>query len=175
MTVTEAPTDRVQHRFSVEEFYAVCDLDPVRYEHYELVNGVMYEPMTESVAHSDLTELIAKRLRATYGDAVRMSGSVELAGDGSPLPDVYVVKADATPGQFWNGTELALAVEVSLSTLAFDLTEKLANYARGGVPTYYVVQANARPLAVHRFSEPEGNDYAQHDTLPLDEAFLPSS
>lgn len=177
MTVTDRASGPVRHRLSTEDFYAVCDRDPARFEHYELVNGEMYEPMAESIVHATLAHDVYDWLCGQYDRAqVWMAGSVELDGDGQVRPDVYVVRLDAEPGTYWKGTELLLAVEVSVTTFAFDTTEKLANYARGGVPDYWVLDASAAPVVmVHRFTDAHGFVYRSRDVVESGEAFPPLS
>lgn len=153
----------IRHRMSVEEFTAFCATDFAHYERYELVNGEIYEPMPESVAHADMVEAIAAALRRdrAEGQRVYTSGSVRLDGDGLPLPDVYVVSALAEPfDDYWNGRQLHLVVEVAKSTWSFDTGEKLRNYATGGVPNYYVVKLDEPDaLNVTCYSEPESGTY----------------
>ena len=47
-------------------------------------------------------------------------------------------------------------VEVSDSTLRFDLTVKAALYARAGIIEYWVLDINGRRLIVHRDPTPTG-------------------
>jgi Uma2 family endonuclease len=148
----------VRHRLDVEEYLAFCATDPDRYEHFELVNGEIYEPVAESAAHAHMVETITTTLRRVRieGQRVYSHGSVRLNGNGMPLPDVYVV----TPGGHWEGRQLDLVVEVSQATWAFDTSEKLHNYATGGVRNYFVVQldgSNASTMAC--YSQPLGGRY----------------
>jgi Uma2 family endonuclease len=46
--------------------------------------------------------------------------------------------------------DLRLVVEISGSTLGFDLTTKAELYARAGIVEYWVVDVAARRLIVHR-------------------------
>jgi Uma2 family endonuclease len=55
-------------------------------------------------------------------------------------------------------SHVALAVEISDSTLKFDLTRKLALYAREGIPEYWVADIKGRK--VHQFWAPDGGKYA---------------
>ena len=69
-----------------------------------------------------------------------------------PEPDIIVLKPEAAgysaeqPGP----NDLALVVEVSDTTITFDLTIKASLYARAGIVDYWVVDLNARRLIVHR-------------------------
>ena len=47
-------------------------------------------------------------------------------------------------------SDLCLVVEISDSTLGFDLTAKAELYARAGIVEYWVVDIPARRLIVHR-------------------------
>ena len=53
--------------------------------------------------------------------------------------------------------DLALIVEVSDTTLRFDLTVKAKLYARASIQEYWTVDINGRRLIVHR--EPRGGTY----------------
>ena len=55
-----------------------------------------------------------------------------------------------------NRTISLLVVEVSDSTLRFDLTVKAALYARAGIVEYWVLDVSGRRLIVHREPTPGG-------------------
>jgi Uma2 family endonuclease len=97
----------VPHRFSVEEFIAFCDTDPDRYTKYELIDGEIWEPMSESDRHAKLVEDIADSLKRTMVGRVRSHGSVILAGDGMSLPDVFVVREGEVLAPIIHGAEMA--------------------------------------------------------------------
>ncbi len=149
------------YHLNVDEFVAFCSLDPDRYRRFELIEGEIWEPMPESIQHADMVETVAAAMRRRYPDRlVRSHGSVQLDGDGLVLPDVYVLRAGAeAEGSYWNGRQLELAVEVSLSTWAQDVGTRLRNYARGGVPCYYVIELTAPEPRVHVHQEPRGDAY----------------
>jgi Uma2 family endonuclease len=60
-------------------------------------------------------------------------------------------------------------IEVSDTSLAWDRREKLAAYARGGVPSYWIVNLIDRQIEV--FSSPESQVYRTRQVLgPGDQA-----
>lgn len=56
-----------------------------------------------------------------------------------------------------------LLIEVSDSTLSFDLLTKVPLYARTGIPEVWIVDVNAR--VIHRFREPQGSSCRLADEL----------
>ena len=76
-----------------------------------------------------------------------------------PQPDVIVFRATAADFQSAapQPADLALVVEISDTTLNFDLTVKAALYARAGIAEYWVVDLNGRRLIVHR--QPDSGAY----------------
>lgn len=176
MTITlESPAAELQpYPLTVQDFLRLCDADPVRFEHFELVNGRMYAPMAESAIHAEMIMKVFMALdrdRAT-GERVFAAGSVKLAGDGMPEPDVFVLKSDAQPGSdgYWDGSQLSLAVEVSRtpSRWRFDTTEKAVNYARGGVPSYYVVNIVGDETFVRCFTRTRDGEYHSMNDAPIE-------
>jgi Uma2 family endonuclease len=69
-----------------------------------------------------------------------------------PEPDLIVLTKPSH--EFRNANprpaDLRLVVEISGSTLGFDLTSKAELYARAGIVEYWVVDIAARRLIVHR-------------------------
>lgn len=71
--------------------------------------------------------------------------------------------------QVVRGPDLLLVVEVSVSSIAFDLTVKAGKYAAHGVRDYWVVDAIRKTIRVHRapgegaFTDVE--EYEAHDTV----------
>jgi Uma2 family endonuclease len=62
---------------------------------------------------------------------------------------------------------VVLVVEVSATTLDYDMKRKLALYARAGVPEYWVADVNGR--VIHQLWAPTGDDYAQRREVAFGE------
>jgi Uma2 family endonuclease len=69
-----------------------------------------------------------------------------------PEPDLVVLGKPSREFQVANPrpSDLRLVVEISDSTLGFDLTTKAELYARAGIVEYWVIDVAARRLVVHR-------------------------
>lgn len=76
-----------------------------------------------------------------------------------PEPDIIVLHQPyfAFPSANPSSSDLRLVVEVSDSTLAFDLTTKAALYARARVPEYWVLDVRGRRSIVHREPQQDGH------------------
>lgn len=76
-----------------------------------------------------------------------------------PQPDVVLLKprADYYAGRHPVAADVLLVVEVSDTTLSFDLKTKAPLYARAGISELWVVDVNER--AVHGFREPAPGGY----------------
>ena len=64
-------------------------------------------------------------------------------------------------------------VEVSKSSLVYDRTAKLADYAATGIPEYWVADLSARHFEV--YTAPEGTGYQVQRKYSFDEAFAPQA
>jgi Uma2 family endonuclease len=70
------------------------------------------------------------------------------------------------------GSDALLVVEVSDTSLNYDLRTKLPLYGSHGVREYWVINAATGMTAVHR--EPSGNAYAFAEEFPSDARLVPS-
>jgi Uma2 family endonuclease len=79
---------------------------------------------------------------------------LDVAPEDNPTnePDLIVLTRPSSEFQDANPrpADLRLVVEISDSTLGFDLTTKAGLYARAGIVEYWVVDIAARRLVVHR-------------------------
>jgi Uma2 family endonuclease len=91
-----------------------------------------------------------------------------------PAPD-FAILAALKPDfekRHPNGDELVLGIEVSDSTVSFDLNRRAALYAAAGVPEYWVLDVTRRRLVVHK--QPGGSDYhlrqllSENDTVAVE-------
>jgi Uma2 family endonuclease len=71
-------------------------------------------------------------------------------------PDISLLREGTRRGSV-PARNIILAVEIADATLAKDLGPKLREYARAGIPTYWVVDVDAR--AVRVLTNPEGESY----------------
>lgn len=154
-------------RLSVEDVIAMGEagiLDDT--PRVELIEGVLVEMNPVGPRH----EQLVTRLNMHFAPAaaprfeVHVQGSLATADVSFVMPDLYV--AEPTPSGELPRTAL-LVVEVAQSSHARD-AEKAETYARAGVPTYWIVDAIAQTVRVHRV--PEGGSYRlcfDHDAGPL--------
>jgi Uma2 family endonuclease len=82
---------------------------------------------------------------------VRVQNSIGIpALDSAPEPDLaWVARRDYRRGRP-TAEDVLLVIEVSESTLRFDLGKKAGLYAAAGISDYWVVDVAARSIVVHR-------------------------
>ncbi|MFT3710403.1 MAG: Uma2 family endonuclease [Archangium sp.] len=126
--------------------------------HIELIEGELYviapmgEPHARPVQHINVT--LAREL--PKGFTFRCQLPFAASDISQPQPDFLVFKDGDLPDDDMP-ENAALAIEVSDSTLDFDLKRKSAIYARAKVAEYWVLDVKRRELVIHR--TPSGSKY----------------
>jgi Uma2 family endonuclease len=69
-----------------------------------------------------------------------------------PRPDLVLYRPGIWRGQHPGAADISLVIEISDSSLIFDLGQKLALCKSAGIPEYWVVDLKA--TQVHRFAAP---------------------
>lgn len=142
------------HRLSVAQYHTMIDAGILKPgAKVELVEGLLLrKPMTRKPIHDATIDLLGDRLRGLIPAAwiVRDQKALTLVR-GEPEPDLAVVLGpygrylDHHPAP----AEIGFVVEVSDTTLHTDRGLKLRNYARAGIPVYWVVNLVAGEVEVY--------------------------
>ena len=122
---------------------------------YELIEGVIYR-MGQNYPHNGGISRLFAWMLLTFGvEYILSQASIDLRPEDNPtnepIPDGVVLNRS------WEGLkrlctqqDIAMLIEVSDSTLAFDLGLKANLYARSEIPEYWVIDLNDRAIYVHR-------------------------
>jgi Uma2 family endonuclease len=122
----------------------------------ELINGDLIDHTGKKRPLAIWQKLILVWLQATFGtEYVEMENPIDVAAADNllnePEPDLIVtVKNSREYATNPTPEELRLVIEVSDSTLNFDLKVKAPLYARAGILDYWVVDIPNRLVHVHR-------------------------
>ena len=142
---------------------------------YELIDGEILALMGQNPPHRLTLMLIAGWLVSLFGFySVQTQGPIAMIGEegetNEPEPDIAVTLEPTTVffTRHPQPQELLLVVEVSDTTLGFDLNTKARLYARNGVAEYWVMDINGRRLYRHRAPSAEG--YADVAILTAEQA-----
>jgi Uma2 family endonuclease len=122
----------------------------------ELINGDLIDHMGKKRPHAIWQQWILVWLQATFGaEYVEIENPIDVSAADNllnePEPDLMVT-AQKSREYATNPTpeELRLVIEVSDSTLNFDLKVKAPLYARAGILDYWVVDIANSLVHVHR-------------------------
>jgi Uma2 family endonuclease len=151
-------------RWTVAEYHQAGDagiFDPE--ERLELVNGEIYRMSPQKGPHATGSGLAEEALRAILpaGHILRIQKPLTLGEDGEPEPDIAMVRGSLRDFARQHPTTAVLIVEVADSSLAFDRVEKAKQYARAGIPEYWILNVPERLLEVHRDPDPASETYRQ--------------
>ena len=131
------------HRFTVEQYHQLGDAGILtERDRVELIDGWILEKPVQKPPHVIALGRLQKRLpRIVPGDfEIRFQVPITLPTS-EPEPDVVVARGpesrylDAHPGP----RDVALVIEVAISTLEFDRGPKLLLYAAARLPVYWIV------------------------------------
>lgn len=115
-------------------------------------------------AHATLTVELGMALRKLASPLILLSTpSTALSDDSIPEPDIAI--ASKAEGKAVSGADILLAVEISDTTLAYDLSRKMRLYARHAIPEYWVVDIEGKRVLRH--SEPGDSGYQVCDEVPF--------
>jgi Uma2 family endonuclease len=165
------------HRLTVDDYYRMAEagvLSPD--DRTELIEGEIVDMAPIDSVHADVVMLLTKLLLRAAGDSadVRSQLPVRLSRSSEPQPDLALVTA--RPGGYRRAhpttADVLLVMEVSDTTLRYDLNVKARLYATHGIPEYWVVDLVANRVWRHR--RPSGTAYAERDEVVTGEVELPA-
>jgi Uma2 family endonuclease len=160
--VTEAPyrpvpAEPTRKRWTRAEYAALDDIGLLNQQRLELVDGELISKMGKKRPHVNALTFVQEWLIEVFGrGVVNTEAPIDVAPEDNPTnepqPDIIVLKRPSREFKKANPqpTDLHLVVEISETTLGFDLTKKTTLYARAGVAEYWVLDVAARRLVVHR-------------------------
>ena len=167
--VTEAPyrpvsADPPRKRWTRADCQAFEAAGLFEEEHLELVEGELIDKMGKNRLHINTLAVVAAWLARVFGDQfITREAPIDVAPEDHPTsepePDAVVLARSYWDFSTTNPqpSDIRLVVEVSETTLGFDLTKKAALYARAGIPEYWVFDVVEHRLIVHR--EPTNGRY----------------
>ena len=168
-------TDVQRAKLTARDFWTLAEAGAFEgFAKTELIEGEIWVVNSVCVWHSRTTayftgELIFALRSLRPELVVYTSGSVDMSDDSVPEPDVSV-GIDHRERTGLPLGKLALAVEISDSTLANDLNRKARLYARYRVPEYWVVDADGQ--AVHQMWSPVGEAYSERRSVPFGDPLI---
>lgn len=154
--------ERVPRRWTRFEYERMVDAGVLGPEdRLELIDGEILVVSPEGPRHASTIDLTRRALERVLPQGFFVRPGHPLAADDRSLPEPDLLVVPGDPADYLDrhpGPEDAVfVVEVSQSSLAFDLERKLRLYARIGVPEYWVIDLVNRCVHVHR--EPAGESF----------------
>jgi Uma2 family endonuclease len=166
-------------RWTVALFHRVNSTGAFEGRRPILIRGVLLEQGPMEPPHGNGVERVDAQVRLAFGTGWRFRIQLPLVLNlqTDPMPDVAVVPGPLV-GSPAHPSTAALVVEVSDTSLAFDLSEKAELYATAGVADYWVLDLNGRVLHVLRDPHPlpanlGATAYRTHTTLGPADAVSP--
>jgi Uma2 family endonuclease len=149
------------HRWTCEDYDRLIDSGALEGHRVELIDGTIVEMSPQRELHFAVIERVRLALTRSFGNDywVRTQAPLEITATSKPEPDLAVVLG--APGDFDHHPDAAdLVVEVSLTSLAYDLQDKASLYASGRIKDYWAVNVEAR--CVNVFREPIEDASTRH-------------
>ena len=151
-------------RFTIDEFMQLVDTGIFEGSKVELAEGVIVRMSPAHTSHMYYKQLVARRLDEVFADqrderVVHTELSLQLGEATLRDADVGVIRPFAPGKTFADPASAHLLVEIASTTLDYDLNVKAVDYARAGIPHYWVVDVAGR--RTHVMSTPLDSDYAE--------------
>lgn len=152
---------RTLTRWTVEDYHRMLESGLLANRQVELIDGQIVDMAPELPIHRVTYRRGVKYLESILGmQAVIFSTApITLPENGEPQPDICIAippesRYDQRHPQ---PDDIYWLIEVSNSTLFYDLGEKAQLYARNGIQEYWVIDVQNEQLWVHR--EPRDGKY----------------
>jgi Uma2 family endonuclease len=162
-----------------EELAPIAKAGLLDIEEYELVEGELLRKMGKKRRHNLALGHLMDWLHSIFPKGViQPEPSIDVSPADTPTnepqPDAIVLNRPARDiPTLPRPDDILLLVEVSDTSLNFDLTVKAALYARAGIQDYWVIDINARRVIIHR--KPRNGGYVSVIAYAEDEMVSPEA
>ena len=153
-----APVDFAADAFTAADFLQMMELGAFEDMRAELVGGTIEKMAPADSEHGTHNASIVIKLAKALGENACIAVDLAVLIDGKTVRGIDIAVARSVFPRKASGSDVLMAVEIAETTLGRDLGAKAADYARVGIPTYWVVDLNGH--AVHVMSEPDETGYA---------------
>jgi Uma2 family endonuclease len=151
-----------RHRISVDEYYKMAEVGLLAPDaRVELIEGEIIDMPPIGSPHAGTVQLIHRQLSRAVGDLAHVfcQSPVRLSIFSEPVPDLALLKPRS---DFYRrghpiAVDALLIVEVSVTSLRYDLQVKVPLYARHEVPEVWIVDLEGKQLRV--FRTPKSGEY----------------
>ena len=175
---TQAADGMPRRPWTVAEIEAMAQAGIIQEdERFELIGGEVVPMLPKGGRHEMVKLDLAEHFQRHRAEELRVAQETTLRLDEVTFlePDFCVFPRSIFPGDL-RGYDVLLAIEVSDTSLRYDLGRKIGVYAAFGIPEVWVIDANTLVTRVHRRLGAEG--YAEiadiaHDG-PLEAGRAPS-
>jgi len=161
--------DRIAyHRITVDQYYRMAEVGVLAPdERVELIDGVIIDMAPIGSRHAGALRRLNQLFTVALGARAIVSGQlpVRLGPSSEPQPDLAVLKPrdDFYDRAHPHAGDVLLLVEVSVTSVRYDLQVKVPLYARHGIPEAWVLDLKDQRVHVHR--TPHGGSYTEVSTL----------
>jgi Uma2 family endonuclease len=164
------------HRLTVHDYYRMAEVGLLHPDdRTELIEGEIIDMPPIGDRHGAVVRLLTTRLVRAVGDAAEVSCQlpVRLSLRSEPQPDFAVVKAKRGGyRKHPQSRDVLLLIEVSDSTLRYDLGKRASVYAAHRIPEYWVFDLQRDRVWRHR--APSGRGYTEVDEIEAGALPLPT-
>jgi Uma2 family endonuclease len=170
---TRAAEGLLRRRFTVAEIDSMVAAGIIAEdERIELIGGEVVPMSPKGRRHEIIRNKLAFLFSRQCPDSLMVATEtpLKLAADLQLEPDLLVHPA-AIEAPDLDGPSVLLAVEVSDSSLSYDLATKAPQYASHGVREYWVINARTLVTVVHR--APRESAYGHVRRTPASERLVP--
>lgn len=155
-------------KLSIEEYHRIVEANILGDRQLELIEGVLIELSPETPYHANRNNQVFKYLLSMFhGLADVRSGHPITLLTSEPQPDLVLARLPETlyDTQHPQPEDIYLLIEISYSTLDYDLNEKRQIYAQAGITEYWVIDLKNRRLLM--FRDPERTNYREQTELRM--------
>ena len=138
-------------KFTIAEYYRMAEAGMLApKERVELLDGHVLQMAPIGDRHENLVDT----LNAILGDqrksryVVRVNGPIRIPDFSEPQPDLTLYRRGVRTHPI--PKDIHLVIEVSETTLRYDLGQKKTVYERGGIREYWIVDVKQKAVIVHR-------------------------
>ena len=172
------PPAREKRKFTVAEYYRMAEVGILHHtERVELLDGEIIVMAPIGIPHATGVRRMERVLHQALGEAAAISvqNPVRLDDHAELEPDIALLRfreddyATAHPGP----ADTLVVVEVSDSSLAFDLGDKARRYAAAGIPEMWVM--NLPGDCIDRLDQPGPAGYARHTVFRRGDKISPAA